>query len=295
MKILFIGGTKFVGRNIVEAAIKEGHVVHILQRGKTNKDLFPLAKKFIGDRDNIDLLIAENEFYDLVVDSCGYHPDQVYKTATFLKNKTNKYIFISTGSVYADFSIHGLNEQSEVSKSEKAIDSSAPITNENYGLLKARCEEVLKSIFEEGKYLILRPCIIVGKYDDTNRFNLLLKKIKDSDELIIPNDPLAHIQFIDVRAIVEFVINSNERHGTYNLIGPSKPIKLIDFIHSAKSILNPDLKITLSDANKLEFPMYVAGTSSYSGFFHFDGTKAYGAGLKKYSSSDTVEYVREFI
>lgn len=288
MKLLFIGGTKFVGRNIVESAIELGHQVYILQRGKTNTGIFDDVVKYIGDRSDIEFLIPAHETFDMVIDSCGYHPDQVQKSASFLKGKVKKYIFISTGSVYEDFRIKGLNEESALQQSKEVISIETKVTNENYGLLKAKCELVLKSILSESEFLILRPCIIVGKYDDTNRFNLLLHKIKTSTKLIVPKNEEAYIQFIDVRAIADFILNSLNRHGTFNLVGPSQTIKLMDFINVAKSILNPDLQISLSETRELDFPMYVSD-SACSGFFHFDGGKAFKDGLKQYSSEETIK------
>lgn len=290
MKILFIGGTKFVGRNIAELALTQGHDIHILQRGNTNSNIFPTAKKYIGDRTNISEILPDNETFDLVVDTCGYHPAVVEKSAFYLKGKTKKYTFISTGSVYSDFAQIGLSEESEVQTSEIVPNTDIKITGENYGLLKSQCEDVIRKYYSDNEFLILRPCIIVGKYDDTNRFNFWLDKIRNCNELEVPNDKNAYIQFIDVRAIADFVLKSEHKSGIYNLIGPSHEITFFDFIELNKNILNPNIRIKLIDPLAAELPMYVAD-SNWNGFFKFDGSKAYNHGLAKYTAEETIRYV----
>ena len=169
MKILFIGGTHFLGRKTVEDALSQSHDVHILQRGKTNPDLFQNVTKYYGDREKISEILASPVHYDMVVDTCGYHPEIVKKSCQLLEDRTNLYVFISTGSVYADFSLPAINEHSTTSTLSEIPSSSAPITNTNYGPLKALCEQVVLNTIGIKKSLILRPGIIVGKYDDSNR------------------------------------------------------------------------------------------------------------------------------
>lgn len=295
MKILCIGGTRFVGRRIVEDALLSGHEVYILQRGKTNAELFPSVRKFIGDRINIKELIPSTEKYDMVLDLCGYHPDVVKKSTTFLKDKTSLYVFISTCSVYSDFSVVGLNEKSKVSTIDIVPPVDATITNENYGPLKVLCENVVRDDFESSRYLILRPCIVVGTYDYTKRFDHLIELIA-RPELVVPNDSEAVIQFVDVRAISKFVlsaINTGVR-GTYNTTGPKDKIRLLDFIDEAKNILNSTLNVVLSDDKNIDFPMYT-NKPGFEGFFQFDGSKAYESGFPIFSISDTVLSTHNYI
>lgn len=106
-------------------------------------------------------------------------------------------------------------------------DVNLPITRESYGLLKAQGENVVAEFFDKSRTLILRPCIIVGKYDDTNRFNLLLDKIKNSSSIEVPDDKDTFIQFIDVRSLADFVLNKHSLSGIFNLIGHSQSIIMI--------------------------------------------------------------------
>lgn len=289
MKILFIGGTKFVGRNIVEMALEKGHEVHLLNRGQTDKNLFLEATKYIGDRKEIESLIPEYETFDLVVDTCGYHPEVVEVSARYLKNKTNKYTFISTVSVYADFSKENINENDPVQHSEKVFDKNTPINGENYGLLKSRCENVVNKYFSDEQRLILRPCIIVGKYDNTHRFNFWVENIKTLKTIEIPNDPMAFIQYIDVRAISEFVLNSQNISGVYNLVGPKEPLLFFDFINDVKNILNSNVEFNFVNPKTLKVPLFVSDPN-WKGFFKIDGLKAYSIGLPSYSCEETICY-----
>lgn len=290
MKIIFIGGTKFVGRNMVELALKQGHEVSIIQRGKTNKDIFSNTIKYYGDRAHLEEFVPENSKFDMVIDTCGYHPAIVEKSCRFFKNKTDKYIFISTCSVYKDFSVFGLNEQSEVQKADSIPDEKAPITGENYGFLKALCENIVKDYFAERNYLILRPCIIVGQYDDTNRFSVLIDKIQTSESLNIPANSKSNIQFVDVRALAEFTLKAKDKFGIYNTIGPQKPILFSEFIELSRKLLNPGLKLKQIDANEVNLPMHISDTNN-QGFFAFDGSKAYQNGFPSIEAEETIRYV----
>lgn len=296
MKILFIGGTKFVGRQMVEDAVASGHDVYLLQRGKTNLDLFQKITKYIGDRFNISELIPKTEIFDLVVDTCGYHPHVVMQSCQHLKDKAKLYAFISTGSVYDDFSKPGLNEESATSLLSNIPSRNDPITGENYGPLKALCEKVVIDTFGLNKSLILRPCIIVGAHDDSKRFDYWISAIVQNKSLEIPDDNESNIQFIDVRAISDFVLGAieNNRFGIFNLIGPKDKINFIDFIYKAKSILNLELEINPIDPKSKAFPMYV-NDEKWNGFFNFDGSKAYKAGLKEIKTEDTIKYVAKYL
>jgi 2'-hydroxyisoflavone reductase len=232
MKFLFIGGTKFVGRHMAEDALKAGHEVHILQRGQTGSDLFLQVKKYFGDRNQIADILPQDAKFDVVIDTCGYHPESVRRSVDFLKNRTSLYIFISTGSVYADFSKPGLNETSQVSELNEIPDLNAKITGENYGPLKFLCEQQVLNSFGADGSLILRPTIIVGPYDDTQRFDYWIKAIMGGGKIKVPNDSTANIQFIDVRALSQFAVEAaeNKRHGVYNVIGPKNEVTLGKFL-----------------------------------------------------------------
>ncbi len=295
MKILCLGGTKFIGRQFVQDALELGHEVSILQRGSTNHHLFPQVRRFLGDRRQIRDLIGPDERFDLVVDTSGYHPDLVRASCEYLRDKTSLYIFVSTCSVYKDFSHHGLNENSEIAKLESIPHADDPISAESYGALKALCENEVRKSFREEHSLILRPCIIVGPYDETGRFDRLIKLLMGK-ELIVPDDPNAHIQFVDVRALSSFMLSAFSSHtrGTFNTVGPKKPLKFLDFIGHAGRLLNPSLKLNLQSPEDMDFPMYV-NDPSFVGFFSFDGRKAYKVGFPDISLENTLSATRDYV
>ena len=295
LKILFIGGTKFVGRQMVSDALDKGWSVSILQRGLTNPKVFSQVNKFIGDRNNIETLLPKSEEYDLVVDTCGYHPVIVNKSAKALNSRTKKYVFISTVSVYKDFSKPGLNENSEVTKLLKVPSVKEARTPETYGGLKVLCENEVLEAFGEQRSLILRPTIIVGPYDDTRRFDHWISKIMSSESILIPNEPKTPIQFIDVKALSGFALSGFEKplSGIFNIVGPWRPVSFFEFLETAKNLLNPRMKIDLVDPHNIDeatrhqqFPMFYK--PEYFGAFQASAKKAYDAGLEKIEVTSTI-------
>ena len=166
MKILVIGGTRFLGRHLVNVVQTRGHEVTLFNRGKTNPDLFPQVETIIGDREkNLDKLSSRQ--WDAVIDTCGYVPRMVKISAEALKNSVGQYVFISSISIYADFTKVGIDENDPVGKIED--ETLEEITGEAYGPLKALCETAIQEIYRNGA-LIIRPGLIVGPYDMTDRF-----------------------------------------------------------------------------------------------------------------------------
>lgn len=296
MKILFIGGTKFVGRKMVEDALAMKHEVSILHRGQTNINLFSNVKKYLGDRHQIQDALPADEKWDVVIDTCGYHPESVKISTEYLKAKTQLYIFISTISVYKDFSKPDLNENSDLLTISRAPPIDAKITGENYGPLKVLCEKQVAGVFGSDRCLILRPTIIVGAYDDTNRFDFWLKSIMTQTQIDVPDDSEAFIQFIDIRALSQFVLDAATKKltGIYNLIGPCQPIKFLEFISTAKAILNPKLAINYLNDNSKNYPMYISKPTT-KGIFQINGEKAYENGLKDISVEDTVKTTADYL
>lgn len=144
MKILILGGTKFLGRHLVDAALAGGHDVTLFNRGKTNPTLFPNVETIIGDREQDMDKLAGRE-WDVAIDVAGYLPRIVRLSAEALKESVRKYVFISTISVYSEFKKVGINEQDPVGKLEDV--SVEEINGETYGPLKALCEKTVQEIY----------------------------------------------------------------------------------------------------------------------------------------------------
>ncbi|MEZ4639106.1 MAG: hypothetical protein R2856_29775 [Caldilineaceae bacterium] len=166
MNLLILGGTVFLGRHLVEAALARGHEITLFNRGQHNPDLFPGVEKLRGDRDN-DLAALAGRRWDAVIDTCGYIPRAVRQSAQLLADAVDHYTFVSSLSVYADFSKPGIDESAPVGRIDDP--TVEQVTGETYGPLKALCEEAAEAAMP-GRVFNVRPGLIVGPNDPTDRF-----------------------------------------------------------------------------------------------------------------------------
>ena len=193
MKLLILGGTKFLGRHTVDAARAAGHDVTIFTRGQTNPDLFPEVEHLQGDRDG-DLGALDGRRWDGVVDTSGYVPRIVRQSAELLRDAVDRYVFVSSISVYEDFS-KPVDESTPVAQLE---DPATEEIMENYGALKAACETVVDEVYGD-RGASVRAGLIVGPYDPTDRFTYWPRRIADGGDVLGPGDPSAPVQFVDAR------------------------------------------------------------------------------------------------
>ncbi len=245
MKLLILGGTEFVGRHLVEAALERGHEVTLFNRGQTNPDLFPDLEKLRGERDG-NLEALKGGRWDAVMDTSGYAPRVVHASASLLAEAAAHYTFISSVSVYADMSEIGLNEESALGELEdKTVEE---ITDKTYGPLKALCEQVVQNAFPE-RSLILRPGLIVGPHDPTDRFTYWPWRVAQGGEVVAPGDPNARTQIIDARDLAEWSIRLVEagQTGIYNAVGPDRPLTLRSALVTAKALTASDAAFTWVD------------------------------------------------
>jgi 2'-hydroxyisoflavone reductase len=195
MNLLILGGTAFLGRHIVESALVQGHTVTLFNRGRTNPDLFPQVETIMGDRkESLDALGRRQ--WDVVIDTSGYHPNDVCASATWLASHVGRYIFISTISVYADFSQPGIDENAPIARLDDP--ATATLSNETYGPLKSHCEDVVLEIYGP-RSLIIRPGLIVGPHDPTDRFTYWPVRAARGGEILAPEGPQLPVQYIDAR------------------------------------------------------------------------------------------------
>ena len=219
MKLLIIGGTRFVGRHLVAAALERGHEVTLFNRG-TQSSPFADVETIAGDR-NKDLDKLQGRRWDAVIDTCGYLPRNVKSTAEILSGSAERYVFISSQSAYADVSVPGVTETaplrsltSEQLDRAYAIDTAGqPSYAELYGGLKALCEQVV----EEGmpnRVLIVRPGLIIGPYDYTDRFTYWIVRVARGGEVLAPGRPARPVQFIDARDLAAWIVLMTEGGGS---------------------------------------------------------------------------------
>ena len=233
MDLLVLGGTQFVGRHIVEAALARGWRVTLFNRGQTNADLFPEAEKLRGDRDpQIDpgLSALSGRRWDVVIDCNGYVPRLVRAAAEALRDSVAHYVFISTGSVY-DFT----QLQGEDDESAPLLTLEDPTTEvwfgPAYGGLKVLCEEAVADVYGE-RGVSLRLGIVAGPYDPTDRVTYWVARGARGGEALAFGSPETPLQFIDARDLAQFTLLAAEHrlHGIYNTIGPC--ILWSHFLHS---------------------------------------------------------------
>lgn len=230
MKLLIIGGTVFVGRYLVEAALKRGHEVTLFNRGRHNADVFPEVERLRGDRrTNLDALRGRR--WDAVIDTCGYTPGTVAASAQLLADAVEHYTFISSVSVYANFPLAGFDETEAVGTitDEQADEAESFETGERptavsygewYGPLKARSEQsVIETL--RGRSLIIRPGLIVGPNDYSDRFTYWPTRVAQGGEVLAPGRSRRPVRVIDVRDLAEWNIRMAEaRHtGIFNASG----------------------------------------------------------------------------
>jgi 2'-hydroxyisoflavone reductase len=167
MNILILGGTKFLGRHIAEAALAAGHTLTLFNRGQTDPTLFPQVELIKGDRDGGLQPLSDRKF-DAIIDTCGYVPRVVKQAAQCFSQTAALYVFISTISVYKpEKGASRVDERTPVAQIENT--ATEEITGETYGALKALCEHVIREEFPT-RALFIRPGIIAGPYDPTDRF-----------------------------------------------------------------------------------------------------------------------------
>ncbi len=219
-RVLFLGGTQFVGRHMVEAALARGCQVTLFNRGKTNPGIFTGFEQLIGDRDgNLDAL--KNRSWDAVVDVNGYLPRLVADSAALLKGNVGQYVFISTGSVYDFSKIKADNDESgplETLEDPTTEEYRGPA----YGGLKVLCEQKVAELHPDN-HLILRLGVVAGPYDHSDRVTYWVTRMARGGEMLVPVHPYRPIQFIDARDLAQFTLLGVEKQltGIYNTKGNS--------------------------------------------------------------------------
>jgi 2'-hydroxyisoflavone reductase len=246
MKILVIGGTVFLGRHIVEYALKEGHEVTLFNRGQHNPELFPEVEKIHGDR-NTGYGKLTGRSWDAVIDTCGYTPGAVEKTAEILKDSVKRYVFISSINAYKDMEKAGIDETYPEAELPEGA-SIEEMTMETYGPLKVLCEKVVKTIFPTG-YVNIRSGLIVGPFDPTDRFTYWVNRIAKGGQVLCPGDGDTPIQFIDVRDLAKWSVKMalNGEPGVYNGTGPDYELTMGHFLDTCRKVCNPEAELIWVD------------------------------------------------
>ena len=249
LNILILGGTGFTGPEQVEYAIARGHRVTLFNRNKTRPNFFKgrVAEELIGDLNN-DTTALEGKQFDVVIDNPTTFPAWVRNAAKYLAGHTKHYMFISTTSVYRDQSQIGIDERSPTTPMPEDLD---PYTldpkhaSQYYGALKTRAEQEVEKLYP-GINTIIRPCLIVGPLDRTDRFTYWPARIDKGGEVLAPDKPDDPCQFIDSRDLAEWMIRMAEARelGLYNAIGPAHPLTIAEMLYGVKAVTTAGAQFT---------------------------------------------------
>ncbi|RPI30992.1 MAG: NAD-dependent epimerase/dehydratase family protein [Chloroflexota bacterium] len=296
MDILILGGTVFLGRAIVEAALKRGHNITLFNRGRSNPGLFPEVQRLFGDRSE-DVWPLQGRSWDAAIDTSGYVPRVVRMSAEALADEVGHYTFISSLSVYSNVEKAGIDEDGPLGTLENP--SVEEITGETYGPLKVACEQVVQEVMAE-RDLIIRPGLIVGPFDPTDRFTYWPYRVAHGGEVLAPGRPARQVQFIDVRDLAEWTIRlvETQQTGVYNATGPERSPSMQELLDTCIDASASDARFTWVSESFLEehkvgpwmeMPLWVPESDpSNAGFFAFSSARARSAGLTFRPVAETV-------
>jgi 2'-hydroxyisoflavone reductase len=292
MKLLVLGGTKFLGRHAVDAALADGHDVTIFTRGQTNPELFPEVEHLTGNRDGgLDALRGRT--WDGVVDTSGYVPRVVRRSAELLSEAVGRYVFVSSISVYDDFA-QPVTEATPVAELE---DPETEEIMENYGALKAACERVVDAVYGDRSARV-RAGLIVGPYDPTDRFTYWPRRIALGGTVLGPGNPGAPVQFVDARDLAAWLVRLALAGpgGTFNATGPAEPVTFAELLERTRAAIGSDAKVVWLEDEQvleagvqpwLELPLWLPG-DEHAGMARADIARALAAGLRFRPLEETV-------
>ena len=291
MKLLVLGGTKFVGRHLVEHALERGHDVTTFTRGRTNPGLFPHAEELHGDRDG-DLGALARGRWDACVDTSGYVPRIVRRSAELLRDRVGHYTFVSSISAYADFSGPVAEDDPVAKLEDETVEEMGP-EFENYGGLKALCERVVQEVYTD-RALIVRPGLIVGPHDPTDRFTYWPRRLRDGGPILAPGPPERKVQFIDVRDLVAWMLDLIEqrRGGVFNATNDG--VAWGELLRGGDIVWASDEFLLEHDVGQwMELPLWIAD-ADLVGMHEADVSRAVAAGLTFRPVAETIRDTAEW-
>jgi 2'-hydroxyisoflavone reductase len=303
LSLLILGGTGFTGPHQVRYALARGHKVTVFNRGKTHPGELPKeVEQLTGDR-NGKLDALKGRKWDVVIDNPTTLPVWVRDAAQVLKGNVDRYVFISTISVYADNSKPDKDESGALLKYEGADamkETQETLRASNfalYGPLKALSEQEAEKWFP-GKALVIRPGLIVGPGDPTDRFTYWPVRIDRGGEILAPGSPTDPVQFIDGRDLAEWTIRMVEQGttGIFNATGPASPLTIAEMLYGIKAVTTSGAKFTWIDADFLEaqkvspwgdMPVWIPPRGEALGFARISIKRALEKGLTFRPLADT--------
>jgi 2'-hydroxyisoflavone reductase len=314
MKLLILGGTVFLGHHLVRAALAAGHEVTTFNRGRQRTTPPQDVEHLIGDRDG-QLNALRGKRWDAVIDTCGYVPRQIRASVILLADQVEHYTFISTCSVYRDTSVPGIDESypvrtisEEEIRAAEAISPDHAITARSYGAaygpLKALCAQAAEQ-YMPGRVLDVRPGLIVGPFDYSDRFTYWPTRIAAGGDVLAPGNPNAPMQFLDARDLAEWIVRMAEARqaGIYNAAGPDYPVTFETFLDTCRDVSGSDADFVwindkfLLDAGLIpwtEVPLWIPGEEANRFFMAVSVEKALAAGVRVRPLAESIRDTMEW-
>jgi 2'-hydroxyisoflavone reductase len=298
VNVLVLGGTRFVGRHIVEEFLRHGHRIVCFHRGESVCALPAGAQERYGDR-NADLSAVDTERWDAVVDTSAFRPEHLHRS---LRLRTRRYLFISTLNVYRDLSLPGVTEEAETIETFDSSDEA-----QSYGGNKAACERLVMERYP-GAAIIFRPGVIAGKWDNSGRFTYWCVRYLRGGRVLAPGEPQRLVQFIDAADLARFAerLLSRDRTGVFNIVGPQTPVTMAQLLDvaalTAAEYGAPPASVVWADAEFLlehhvepwlELPLWLT-EPEYAGILEVSNAKAIAAGLRTRRIGETMKSVLEW-
>jgi 2'-hydroxyisoflavone reductase len=306
LKILILGGTGFIGPAMVRYAVARGHTVTLFNRGRTNPGLFPNVEQLTGDRATGDYASLKGRQWDVVIDNPTTLPRWAREAAAALKGNVQQYVFISTISVYARNDTPGADETAALATTTEPDNEDRTAMNRNYGAFKALSEGIVQQAFP-GRATIIRPGLIVGPGDVSDRFTYWPVRLRRGGEVLAPGKPTDPTQYIDARDLAEYAVRcvENKTYGVFNVTGPGSPITMAEMLGGIRAVLTSDIKLTWVDAAFLtaqqppvrawsDMPVWINPVGGSAGFMERSIKRALDTGLTFRPFADTVRATLEF-
>ncbi|HUZ98735.1 MAG TPA: NAD-dependent epimerase/dehydratase family protein [Gaiellaceae bacterium] len=296
MKILVFGGTKFLGRAAVDAALADGHEVTLVNRGTTNPGLFPEVETITVDLTG-DLDALEGRSWDAAIDLDPTQlPRHTRRRAERVAGAVDHYVFVSTISVYSDASQPITEESPLYEPPEQEPEAFDP---ELYGNLKVGSERTLRDVFGD-RVAIARAGLIVGPHDPTDRFTYWPRRLAEGGDVLAPGSPSQPVQFVDARDLGVFLVRlaADRTSGVYNATGPAEPLTIGEALEriagGAHLVWMDDQPILDAGVQPwMELPLWLPGTE-YAGLCLADISRALAAGIAfrplEETARDTLEW-----
>lgn len=291
MRILVLGGTRFLGRAIVDAVIDQSHEPTLFNRGQTQPELYPDVEKLCGDR-RTDLSALEGRDWDVVIDVAAYFPDEAERSVNALAGTVGRYAFVSTVSVYEDQSVPPVEGAAVSALAPGDETDESPTT---YGARKAACERIVHGTFGDAA-LIVRPGLIVGPYDPTGRFTYWPHRVALGGDVLAPGAPSDPVQFIDARDLASWIVRAATSgvEGVFNATG--RTMRFDELLDECRRATASDARFTWVPSVTLlregveewmGVPLWIA-TDGWQAANRVDISRALAAGLALRPLADTV-------